>query len=90
MRLQLTPVALSDLKRLRQFIAVKNPQAAQRYSQSLRRSLKNLASQPNIGRLVDEELNIRELIAGDYLARYRVMGDSVVVFKVRHTKEADI
>lgn len=88
MRLKLTPVALNDLKRLRQFIVVNNPQAAQRYSQSLKKSLKGLTNQPNMGRMLEEERNIRELIVGDYLARYRIMGDLVIVFKIRHAKEA--
>jgi len=87
MRLELTPIALNDLKRLRKFIATKNPQAARRYSQSLRASLNNLMKQPMMGRLLDEERHIRELIAGDYLARYRIIGERVIVFKIRHSKE---
>ncbi len=88
MRLKFTSVALNDLKRLREFIAVNDPQAAQRYSQSLKESLKGLIRQPHMGRILDDESNIRELIAGDYLARYRIMGDQVIVFKIRHGKEA--
>lgn len=87
MRLEFTPVALNDLKRLRHFIAVKDPQAAKRYSQTLRQSLQRLVDQPEMGRLLDEARHIRELIAGDYLARYRIIGDRVIVFKIRHSKE---
>ncbi|MBL4761481.1 MAG: type II toxin-antitoxin system RelE/ParE family toxin [Gammaproteobacteria bacterium] len=39
MRLEFTQVALSDLKRLREFIALKNPEAANRYSESLQNPL---------------------------------------------------
>lgn len=88
MRLKFTSVALNDLKRLREFIAVNDPQAAQRYSQSLKESLNGLIRQPLMGRILDEERNIREFIAGDYLARYHIMGDQVIVFKIRHGKEA--
>lgn len=88
MRLEFTRGALNDVKRLREFIAVKNPHAARRMSQALQRSLRRLIDQPRLGRLLDEELDIRELIIGDYLARYRLRGDRVTVFKIRHGKEA--
>lgn len=88
MKLEFTQIALRDLKRLREFIAIKNPQSARRYSQSLTTSLNNLVDQPHMGRLLDEERHIRELIAGDYLARYRIVGDRVILFKIRHSKEA--
>lgn len=88
MRLELTRGALNDVKRLREFIAVKNPHAARRTSQSLLVSLRRLTDQPRLGRLLDEALDIRELITGDYLARYRIRGDRVTVFKIRHGKEA--
>lgn len=81
-------MAVNDLMRLREFIAIKNPQSARRYSQSLKNSLNSLTDHPQMGRLLDEGRHIRELIVGNYIARYRVMDDRVIVFKIRHSKEA--
>lgn len=88
MKLEFTKSALNDVRRLRDFIAVKNPQAARMYSQSLLTSLQNLVEQPFMGRTLDDELGIRELIIGEYLARYRINGDKLTVIKIRHQKEA--
>ena len=87
MKLRFTGIALHDLRRLRAFIAKKDPAAAQRYSQALRLSLKQLEAQPHLGRVLDESRSVRELIAGDYVARYQVTEYYVTVISVRHHKE---
>jgi plasmid stabilization system protein ParE len=55
MKLQFTHSAHRDLIRLREFIAVKNPQAAKRISQRLKQSIQHLIDQPEMG------VNIAEL-----------------------------
>jgi len=87
MKLEFAHVAINDLKRLRKFIAEKNPAAAQRYSQSLQQSLKGLMLHPKKGRPVEDLENVRELVAGDYVARYKVKTESIVVLKIKHSKE---
>jgi len=87
MKLKFTPVALRDLQRLRQFVAIHDPQAARRYSERLKQSLKHLTNHPEMGKLIEEPLVVRELVAGDYVARYIVKETDVVVLKIRHEKE---
>ncbi|MGC1508946.1 type II toxin-antitoxin system RelE/ParE family toxin [Ketobacter sp.] len=87
MKLKFTPVALRDLKRLRQFIAIHDPQAARRYSERLKQSLKHLTKHPDMGKPIEEPLGVRELVAGDYVARYLVKETDVIVLKIRHEKE---
>ncbi|PCJ44654.1 MAG: plasmid stabilization system protein [Moraxellaceae bacterium] len=87
MKLEFTHVALNDLKRLRQFIAKKNPQAARRYSERLQYSLRRLMDHPGLGRTLDELPNVRELVAGDYVARYVVKDDRIIILNISHEKE---
>ena len=87
MKLEFTQEARDDLVRLRRFIAKKNPQAATRYSEQLKQSLKRLKDHPQLGRELDESSNARELVAGDYVARYLAKKDRVIIIKIRHSKE---
>jgi len=87
MKLKFTPVALRDLKRLRQFIAIHDPQAARRYSERLKQSLKHLTKHLDMGKPIEKPLGVRELVAGDYVARYIVKETDVIVLKIRHEKE---
>lgn len=87
MKLKFTAVALNDLKRLRHFIAVKNPDAAKRYSARLQKSIKRLVDHPEMGRAIEEPVGVRELVAGDYVVRYLVKTETVYILKVYHEKE---
>ncbi|WP_419811015.1 type II toxin-antitoxin system RelE/ParE family toxin [Bacterioplanoides sp.] len=87
MRLKFTAVALNDLKRLRNFIAVKNPDAARRYSERLQNSIKRLVDYPEMGMTIEELAGVRELVAGDYVVRYFVKNDIVYILKIYHKKE---
>lgn len=87
MKLDFTRSALRDLKRLREFIAIKNPTAARRISQQLKQSINRLVDQPLLGHPMEELPDVRELVAGDYLARYIVLDDRILILRVWHTKE---
>lgn len=87
MKLQFSESALHDLVRLREFIAVHNPQAAERISLRLRQAIGKLILHPNIGRPVPELPNVRELIAGDYVVRYFRTEDEVFILRIWHGRE---
>jgi toxin ParE1/3/4 len=65
----------------------RNKQAAKRYSEQLQHSLKRLMDHPNLGRASEELPTVREFVAGDYVARYLVTEDRIIILKVRHSKE---
>jgi len=87
--LQFSESSLSDLKRLREFIAKDNPKAAQRISLRIRQAIKKLVDFPAMGHpLIDLE-EVRELIAGNYVIRYLhlIEEDKVVILRIWHGKE---
>ncbi len=88
-QLEFSASAVSDLKRLREFIAVHNPEAAKRISLRIRQSIGKLATFPTIGRPVEELEGVRELIAGNYVVRYFYLEDEdkLVILRVWHGKE---
>lgn len=91
-RLIWSPPALLDVQRLYRFLASKNPDAARRAIKAIRRSIRDVADQPGIGRPAEGmEPEYREwpVDFGDsgYLALYRYDGDVVTVVAVRHQKE---
>lgn len=85
--------ALADLKRLRDFVADKNPSAASRVSKRLREGIALLRQQPRMGRRVNrspgqlapEEL--RDWVVGPYLVRYLILPDAVAILRIWHGKE---
>lgn len=88
MILQFSHSAQRDLGRLRDFIAEKNPQAAERISLRLRQSIQRLVDYPNVGVNVAELPGVQDLICGDYLVRYIVMDDTIYILRIWHGKEA--
>lgn len=88
MILQFTHSAQRDLIRLRDFIAEKNPEAAERVSLRLRESIRRLVDQPNIGVNLAELPGIQDLISGDYIVRYTVLGEAIYILRIWHGKEA--
>ena len=87
-RLQFTASATRDLRRLRDFIAEHDPVAAARVSKRLGRTIRLLRDQPALGKEVEQMPDVRELVAGDYVVRYTVKGDAVVVLRVWHGRES--
>lgn len=90
MRLEYSREAVTDLKRLRVFIAEHNPRAASRISSELKQGLQSLTSYPKLGRKVlqapDPE-TIRDLVLGKYIVRYLLLQERVVVLRVWHHLE---
>ncbi len=87
MKIEFSVSAVRDLKRLREFIAVHNPQTAERVSLRIRQAIGKLALFPEMGRPVEELEGVRELIAGNYVIRYSYSEDVVFILRIWHGKE---
>lgn len=87
MKVTYTARAGRDFIRLRDFIRKKNPQAAQKISRQLRKNIQALVDQPNMGTEVEELEVFRELVARDYVVRYRILPDEIVILNIWHGKE---
>jgi plasmid stabilization system protein ParE len=87
---RLTRRAFADLRRLREWLADKNPRAAGEAASAILASIDRLADFPLLG--VDRQsLGVRELTIEfgrrGYIARYRVEGDRVYVIRIFHGLE---
>lgn len=88
-QIQFSSSAVEDLRRLREFIAINNPEAAQQVSLRIRQAIGKLSIFPQIGRPVIEFENVRELVAGNYVIRYLYEEEqaSIFVLRIWHGKE---
>jgi toxin ParE1/3/4 len=83
--------AISDLIRLREFIAEKDPGAATPVSAELVSRIDYICSFPNMGKAValsPEPLDIRDSIFGQYVVRYVAQADSIIILRVWHHYES--
>jgi plasmid stabilization system protein ParE len=87
--------AQSDLSRLHAFFFGKDVNAAKRAMLTLREAFRPLTHAPNLGRLVEDSEDLRELVidfgASGYLALYRFEPalDAVTILAVKHQREDD-
>ncbi len=90
MKITYTHKAIGDLIRLREFIECKNPQAAQRIAEDLLKGIKQLKSFPllsmEVAEAPDPEM-VRDLIMGNYIARYLIYSNEVHILRIWHHKE---
>jgi plasmid stabilization system protein ParE len=91
-RLIWSPGALSDVKRIYDFLKPKDLDAAKRAVKAIRQGVRVLEKQSGVGRPVedmDDEFRDWIIDFGDsgYVVRYRVGQQSVTVLAVRHQKE---
>jgi len=93
-RVIVTSGAARGLERCRQFLAEKNSQASRRAGQSIAQKFEVLETTPDIGRPLEDQPELRELIipfgSTGYVALYRYDpgADSVYILASRHQKEA--
>ena len=90
MRIFYSEEAIKDLIRLKEFIEVKNPIASQRASNSIKKGISQLKEFPRLGVKVESASNpdvIRDLIIGDYIARYLIAEKVLYVLRIWHHKE---
>jgi len=90
-RLVYSELAITDLQRLRAFIAEHDPHAAERVAQDLVERLKNLARFPRIGvpvRTAPDSESVRDLVLDHDVIRYAWHNETVVVLRLWHHREA--
>ncbi len=87
MTLHYSADAVEDLRRLRSFIASKNPDSARRIGRELAQRLESLPDFPRMGRPVSQAPDpetIRDLVFGDYVVRYSLHEATIVVLRIWH------
>jgi plasmid stabilization system protein ParE len=89
-RLVYTDDAIDDLVRMREFIAVHNPQAAERIAAELVNKIELLPDFPRMGSPVelapDPDL-LRDMVFGKYVVRYSIHSSTVMILRVWHELE---
>jgi plasmid stabilization system protein ParE len=86
-QLSFTPSATRDLRRLRDFVVIHDPAASARISKRIGRTIRLLQDQPALGKGVEGLPNVRELVAGDYVVRYAISDDILVILHVWQGRE---
>ena len=89
MKIVYTGPALVDLDRLKQWIAVHNPNAARRMVTRLKQNVLQLAQFPLLGVALEENPAIRDLIVDNYIVRYRLdtVKTFIYILKIWHGRE---
>lgn len=90
MNVRYSPEAVGDLRRLREFIEVKNPRAAKKAAATILKGISQLKEFPLLGTKVERAPNpeaIRNLVIGNYLARYLVHETEIYVLRIWHHRE---
>lgn len=86
----LTAHAAADLRRVYDFLADNNPQAARNAVKAIRESFDSLTEFPAGGRFFNDEYREWPVPFGKqgYLILYRIEPDVVVIVAVKHQREA--
>ena len=87
-----TEDAVADLIRLREFIAVHNPHAAARMASELVNKIELLPDFPELGvsvRQAPDPASLRDIIFGQYIVRYSVHADTIIILRVWHSLEGE-
>lgn len=90
MKIVFTPESIEDLTRLREFIEIKDPDAAKRVANSLVDGISKLKRFPYIGVEVSNAPNpeiMRDLILGNYIIRYLILDKTINILRMWHHKE---
>ncbi len=90
MKIVYTENAYNDIQRLKDFIAIKNPEAARKIVEKLVSSVDNLLEFPLIGKEVKtspDPKSLRDLYVLDYHIRYLILKHSIQIVRVWHQKE---
>lgn len=89
MELKWTSKALSDLARLYDHLAPVNQPAAARTVQQLTTAPTTLLTNPRIGERLEEfgPRDVRRILVGHYEMRYEVVGSTLYLLRLWHTRE---
>jgi toxin ParE1/3/4 len=85
-RVAWTTTAAEDLEEIAAYIAEDSPSAASRFVRRTRDAARSLVRLPERGRRVPEaeELDVRELLLGDYRLIYRVESSAISIVTIAH------
>ena len=92
MKIRYTPEAIHDLDRLREFIEIKNPVAAQRVAKELLLGIDKLKIFPKMGVQVlraPQPALVRDLFIGNYTVRYLIAKEELIILRLWHGKEIE-
>lgn len=93
MKIKYSPQSVTDLKRLHDFVAYKNPLSARKIAIDIQESVEKLKQFPNIGLPVSRAENpeaVRDLYVGKYTFRYQVESSELInVLRILHNKEIE-
>lgn len=89
MRIVWVSRASSDLARLHEFLAEMNPRAAKEAVRKLVAAPLRLSHTPRSGERLPAfaPREVRRIFAGDYELRYEIIGETIYVLRVWHTRE---
>ncbi|WP_434624714.1 type II toxin-antitoxin system RelE/ParE family toxin [Pseudomonas sp. Z1-29] len=89
MELKWTSKALSDIARLYEFLALVNQPAAARTVQHLTAAPTALLTNPRMGERLEEfdPRNVRRIQVGPYEMRYEIIGSTLYLLRLWHTRE---
>ncbi len=85
-RIRWTLTAADDLEEIASHIAEDAPTAARRFVRQLRDTARSLKELPERGRRVPEleQMDLRELLQGDYRLIYRIEPEAVLILTITH------
>lgn len=92
MKINYSLESIHDLIRLRKFIEVKNPEAAERIASELLAGIDNLKVFPRMGLPVSHAPDpdvIRDLFVSKYTVRYLLGSHVIFILRVWHEKEIE-
>ena len=92
MKINYSLESIRDLIRLREFIKVKNPDAAERIASELLAGIDNLKIFPRMGLPVSHSPDpdvIRDLFVNKYTVRYLLGSQDIFILRVWHEKEIE-
>lgn len=92
MRIEWLESAIFDLLRLKDFIQPHNIEAAQRAVRLIKNAVAPLASNPRMGKPVEDLPDYHDIFlpfgASGYVIRYRILNDTIFIVTVKHCREA--
>lgn len=92
MKLVYTDEAIDDLKRLREFIALHNPDAASRMGSELAGKIELLPDFPKMGAPVEMAPvsgSVRDMVFEKYIVRYSVHVSAIIILRIWHGLEGE-
>lgn len=87
MQIRFSPESVEDLKRLYEFVAEHDIDAARTIALNLKSAINRFAGFPHIGHPLEDLEGVWEFAFGRYVIRYVTKGEVVYVLRVWHGKE---